>query len=462
MKQHAPLTLIAVLSLWLMAGPFSAAASSWPQYAENPFEIVLDLPGPEDSEGGIIAADLDNDGLPDYLVTVAGHIACYAHAGSRLWVHETPVCVGGSSERYGLPGHHGPGVTAGDIDGDGRTEALYLTRDSTVQVIDGATGEEKWRCAVPPPAGAEKWEHLIIANLRGKGDRDLLLQATNREGYRTGRYLAAFRLKDLRKGKADPIWQRDDFPACAHNGARIADLDGDGRDEIFSAAILSPEGRTLASIPLEGHVDSIFAADVRPDIPGLEVVALEEGGGNRVFLYNCEGLIWEAHFQHSEPQNAAVGDFAPEHPGLEIWCRSRHNEHQHPFVFDSRGKLLLDYKMDDVAPEGWTIAGVEVICTIDWTGEARQYAAAKERHESGDIAIFDPAGGHFLKRFSEKADRLFVADVAGDWREEILVLNGNRLHIYHNPAPNPRPDAPRRWKRPDYRRSRMTWNYYSP
>ncbi|HID06947.1 MAG TPA: hypothetical protein EYP10_07335, partial [Armatimonadetes bacterium] len=87
---------------------------------------------------------------------------------------------------------------------------------------------------------------------------------------------------------------------------------------------------------------------------------------------------------------------------------------------------------------------------------------AKERHKSGDVCIFDPISGEFLYRFKERADRLYVADVSGDWREELIVVSGNEIHIYHNDAPNPRPNQPRLWMKQWYRRCKMTWNYYSP
>ncbi|MDJ0595880.1 MAG: hypothetical protein QNJ72_38850 [Pleurocapsa sp. MO_226.B13] len=304
-----------------------------------------------------------------------------------------------------------------------------------------------------------------------------------------GRYLAAYSIDDLLKEEnPQPLWTRNDFLANAHNGARLADLDGDGRDEILGGMVVSSDGEALFQIPLRGHIDSLFVADVRPDIPGLEVVALEEGGdrssifpgnnlisslgnrisnrlaggGNRVFLYNRDRLIWETHYKHQEPQNAAVGDFDLNRPGLEVWCRSRYNEHQKPFVFDAQGKLIANYEMDNVAPEDWTVRGVEVIFTIDWTGEPRQLAAAKERHKSGDLAIFDPISGQFIHRFQDRADRLYVADVSGDWREELIVLNENQLHIYGNPEPNPNPNHSRLWTQNHYRRSKMTWNYYSP
>ena len=58
--------------------------------------------------------------------------------------------------------------------------------------------------------------------------------------------------------------------------------------------------------------------------------------------------------------------------------------------------------------------------------------------------------------------KLYVADVSGDWREEIIVISGNELHIYENPVANPRPKQPRLWDKQHYRRAKMSWNYYSP
>jgi len=58
-------------------------------------------------------------------------------------------------------------------------------------------------------------------------------------------------------------------------------------------------------------------------------------------------------------------------------------------VADADNDGLMDYL-------AWTVAGVEVIWAIDWTGEEKQLAAAKERHESGDAAVFDPITGRFL------------------------------------------------------------------
>jgi hypothetical protein len=451
-----------VLKVVIFVLSFAGAALATEGAQGKPFVIKLAIPAPKDSAGGIITADINNDGKMDYLVTVPGHLAAYDNNGEKLWIKKTDIVVGGSSESQGLPGHCDPGVGAGDADGDGKCEVVFLTKDSIFHIVDGETGKEESNAKPPHPEGTDFWEVAMIADFRGTGgDRDILLQTTNNRGYRMGKFLAAYAIEHLVSG-GKPLWQSDDFVSCAHNSARLADINGDGRDEVLGATIFSAEGKPLSrAIPDRYHMDSVFVADVQPDKPGLEVILLEEGS-NQVQLVGKDGPIWRSHFKKQEPQNAAVGRFKKGSDEIFIWCRSRYNEHQKPFVFDSAGKKVFDYKMDDVAPAGWTASGVEIIHTIDWTGKREQLACATERHMIGDVCLFEPLTGKFIAHFKEKADRLYVADVTGDWREEIIVLNGSELHIYSNSGRNPRPNQKRLWTNRNYRRLKQCYNYYSP
>lgn len=449
-------------------GPEAAARAGDPDVKRR--SISLDFPADPGSRGGILAADLDSDGVRDLVVTAPGHIGAYRQDGRRLWHIETDIRVSaGSSESVGLPGHHAPGVQVADFDGDGAQELLYLDSSSTVHILHGPTGKEKRKVRIPHPAGSERWEHLVVVDLRGLGDRDLILQTTNAKGYRVGRFVAAYAGEKL---DGDPLWKTDSFGALAHGPLRAADLDGDGRDEICGFTILGPDGKERPwRYPRIGpehasgasfHIDSLFIADVRPDLPGLEVVLLEEGRNYLALVHLDRGVVWWETNGRQEPQNAAVGEFDPDRPGLEIWCRSRFDTHQRPWIVDSRGAVIRQYSMDDVAPADWTKKGLEVIVTIDWTGATTQLAAAKARHESGDVCLFEPLTGKFVKRLPEKADRLYVADISGDWREEIIVVSDREVRVYENRAPNPRPDERRLWERSEYRRAKMSWNYYSP
>jgi len=310
---------MAIRSIYRAAILASLCCTIAQAYPDNPFVIRLDIPAPQDSAGGIIVADVNNDGRMDYLVTVPGHVAAYANDGTKLWVLETDVAVGGSSEREGLPGHNGPGVAAGDVDGDRRCEVVFLTKDSTLHILDGETGRQESTAKPPHPKQAERWEVAMLTDFHGTGsDRDILLQATNKDSYRTGRFLAAYSVAGLLEGD-EPLWQVDDFIGCAHNSARLADLDGDGRDEVLGATILSADGKLLArAIPDRYHMDSVFVADVRPDKPGLEVVLLEEGS-NHVQVLSMDGPVWREHFERQEPQNAVIGRFLKDSEEVFIW-----------------------------------------------------------------------------------------------------------------------------------------------
>ena len=78
------------------------------------------------------------------------------------------------------------------------------------------------------------------------------------------------------------------------------------------------------------------------------------------------------------------------------------------------------------------------------------------------MGLFEPLTGRFVLHIKEQADRLYVADVMGDWREEIIALSADDLHIYRNPAANPRPNEPRKWDNRKYRGLKQCHNYYSP
>jgi hypothetical protein len=439
--------------------------------------LVTQQPAADERRGGAAVADVTGGGLLDFLYSTPGALGAYDHWGNKMWVLTEDIWLTGTAENEGLPGLHHPGFQAADIDGDGKTEVIFLTGDGKLHIVDGATGKSK-RVAQPPvPDQAARWEHVMVANLRGKGDRDIILQACpstgpdSRRGLKRGSLMAAFAGDKL---EGPPLWQTDRYWGLAHGPARIADMDDDGRDEVAGVTFIDHDGKfvqTWAYPPISKdiaggasfHIDSLFICDVRPEIPGLEAVLLEEGR-NYVALVNMKrGILWhKAGPQREEPQNAAVGDFDPTRPGLEIWCRSRRNIDQTPWVFDSRGNVIAEWKMTEKAPSDWTHRGVEEISVIDWDGSGPRFCAAKERHKQGDICIFDPITGEFIRRWKETAARLLVADVAGDSREELVVVSGSEIHIYSNDRPNPHPRRPRYWAQQHYRRSKASWNYYSP
>jgi hypothetical protein len=461
--------------------------SEWPVYKSNPFVIDLDSRHVQSGRGGVIVHDVTGDGLFDFIISSRENdhgpgratLSAYDHFGRVLWVMDNiDFYMQGNTENYGMPGWCGPGVAAGDVDGDGEAEVLHM--DSTGQVVirNGQRGEVKRILTVPKYEGAPgkfKWTHLQIANLRGHGDCDLILQGD------TGRYEDQFapfpHIAGVNIETGDVLWNYNGYAGAKHGGFRACDIDGDGKDEVAGATIIDDNGTLMNKSWVykkirnnKYHFDSIFMYDVRPDKTGIEIVLLEEGHveDDHTALVTPDEFLWAKKKNNGwEPQNAAVGDFDPDRPGLEIWNRSRTAE-QTPWVYDAQGNEIASYSLFERQPPGWRGRGVEMIAAIDWEGGKKEYCAAKERHIDAGICIFDALGGEnmFIEYWgkSDSLDRIYVVDIAGDYREEIVTTSmvNKKLYVYWNPGPNNNPPKPRKWTFNWYIRQKQNYNYYSP
>jgi hypothetical protein len=436
--------------------------------------IAIDKSREYGSAGGIIAADVDGDQQLDILVTQPGTITAYSLTKGQLWSQQASLWLTEQSESEGLPGLHAPGIQAGDIDGDGKLEIVYLTSENTLEALDGPSGNRKYQVPLPPVTSLHNhWEHAVIANFSGQGDTELLLQAsqeTDKAGYVRDNLQAAFKISDLLTdgATAQPLWRTENFVSLSHGPARVVDINGDGRDEVVGATILGADGQILYSADIGNtsfpHIDSLAVDDIVPDRPGLEVVIPEERGAERVILFDERGTIWTSEHRRQtadkDGDKVAIGNFDPQRPGLEMWFRG--NESRHFTVLDATGEVIASYRFPRRRPDSWTDKGFEVIHRIRWTGAPKEYIVAKERHEAGDVGIFDALTGELIAQFPGQTQRLYVADVLGDWREEIIVLEAGRIQVYQNQQPNPQAEHPSLWEQPHYRRQKMTWNYYSP
>ena len=429
-----------------------------------------------DRKGGLIAADVNGDGRRDLIITQPSLIVAYTQSGTKLWTVAFPdIRLGGQSEKDGLPGLHGPGVQAGDIDNDGTTEVLYVTTGNKLRLINGRNGRIKRTISLPAVSSHfNRWEHAIISNFRGQGDRDLLLSASvdiNGNGYLRDIKIAAYSFASLASAGAGAkaLWRRSDFVSPSHGQPRVIDLDQDGRDEVLGGIVVGHNGAKLVDIGIGNnnnpHIDSLAVGGIDPSSPKLEAVIPEEGGKKRVILYNKSKVLW------SKPREGAtdgdkvqVGDFDPGRKGLEIFLRGANSDDM--WVMDRAGNRIAAYDFDTKKqPQSWSDNGIEEIFSLHWTGRAKQLLAVKERGTTGDVGIFDPMTAKFIEVFDEAADRIYVADLAGDWREELVVISGRKLTIYRNLDANPQgvaSNARPSWKKNIYLRRKMTWNYYSP
>lgn len=445
-------TIMAVLLLLILVSP-----SVVPGAADEmePIRVVrLRQPVPE-SSGGLFAHELDGDGQMELLVTSEGHVGAYELKGAPLWVRRVEISFFDTA-------HH-PSAIAGDLDGDGVQEVAYGDKETRIHFLDGKTGREERVLETPGKPRA-----MAVANLRGKGDRDIILQYSQTE-------IAAIRADD-----GSVLWRTDEYRCIEHSPLRQADLDGDGLDEVAGATIIDHDGTRMNSWDLGGayrNMDSMVIADVEQGGP-LEVVLAEQRGvHSHTDVVNPDRIVFRSlnPWNWEDPDKVAAGDFDPESAGLEVFNRSsggdgvgpRSNEEpyaheQCPWVLDARGHLMAKYYVNDYKPSWWTGHGIEEIFRIDWDGDEQDEILAKERHKVGAAAIINPMNGGFKKIFRVKAARVYAADVRGDYREEAVVLDrGGSLKVFActSPAPMAKPSY---WNQQHYRRQKQNWNYYSP
>ena len=321
------------------AGPFrdvtEAAGIGW-AHRENAyvdFNRELLMPWMASQEGPAVAqGDVDGDGLDDlYLGGAFGQPGVLlTQRGGRLAVRPVPAFADGVQ-------HEDVGAAFFDADGDGDLD-LYVGSGGyepergdpaladRLYLGDGAGGFERApRGAIP--ATAESSGPVVAADWDGDGDTDLfvggrivpgaygvparsvLLRNDGRDG--------APRLVDVTRGAAPGLDE-----AGLVSGARFADLDGDGDDDLatvgewMSVTVWTNDGGRFAPAPI-GGTSGVWG--------GIEV-ADWDGDGDLDLVAAGWGLNSRLHASASEPLRLLVGDFdgnGQTEPLISIYNRGR-------------------------------------------------------------------------------------------------------------------------------------------
>ena len=471
---------VCILAALLFATPLYAAVH------KTTFDI--DLPSSIDrNPGGLIVANLDKDADMEIILTYINYIAAYELDGKQMWKRSDDISVatvGNGLENDGYPGRHAPAVQVANHNG-GTPEVFYLMRNGQLQVLNAKTGTVLHTKNLPvTKSDMGKWTCCVVANFEGKGDVDMLLASADNlssvefSGYKRLRKIAAYRIIDLINSGADAkcLWKNDDFVCQSHNQPLCVDINNDGKDEVIGACVLDSNGKEkyrAINNKAFPHVDSIAIADIDPELPNMEVCVPVEAGptkqGTPEVMFNHDGEIWRYTAKTSTDGDKVVaGDFDTTRAGLELFFRG--NSSDDMFVLDKDGNKIADYYFANTRPKNWYFikpkdtGGIENLWTINWTGGQKQYIAAKERHINGKVGLFEPMTGKIIMQINTKADRLYVCDIKGDWREEMIVVNAaaKRIEIYENTSSNERPcPGFSLWNQQQYRRGKMTWGYYT-
>lgn len=202
------------------------------------------------------------------------------------------------------------------------------------------------------------------------------------------------------------------------HGIMSSDFDFDGKDElIIGTAALDDNGKPLWRTGL-GHNDVGYIADIDPSRPGLEIFYGIESRSpkNGVCLVDARTgeIIWgfEGKTTHVHSQGM-IGDIDPEHPGMECYAGEAKGGDQY-FLYSANGQRLSDKDMGSLTPRA-----------VWWDADELKEININDR-------LFKYKGDNLLKI---EGRVMMVADLFGDWREEIVTSLKGEMRIYSTNIP---------------------------
>lgn len=316
----------------------------------------------------------------------------------------------------------------------------YLT------VFDGRTGRALATAPYDPPrypGGNPTFEQLRDTWGDGYANRaDRFLAGT---AYLDGRHPSmifgrgyyartAIAAWDYRGGKLTERWLFDsaapgngDFGNRGNHQLSIADVDGDGRDEvIYGSMAVDDDGKRLWTDPLY-HGDTMHVGDLDPLRPGLEKWGVFEevkangGLGSGLLDARTGEILWTKPAETDTGRGVAA-DIDPRYVGDEFWGSNSRD------LFDVHGKVI------GPAPRQTNFA-------IYWDGDLLQElldgtTISKWDWKTGTaITLLHP--DDVASNNGTKATPALQADILGDWREEVVwrTADNRELRIYTTPYP---------------------------
>ncbi|WP_400997297.1 rhamnogalacturonan lyase [Agromyces sp. GXQ0307] len=220
-----------------------------------------------------------------------------------------------------------------------------------------------------------------------------------------------------------------------------ADVDGDGKHEIvYGAATIDDDGSVLYSsydvlpegsaapgtLARLGHGDAMHVTDIDPNRPGLEIWTVHEGGAwapyGSVMRDAATGEILFGAYSGRDTGRGMIGDVRADVAGTEVWASM-------PGGTDASGLLSTEGDILSAATPGTNMS-------IRWAADLTTQIV----NGSGNATptIDDWTRGTLLNaegtrtNNGTKGNPSLVADVLGDWREELLVrtVDSSALRIF--------------------------------
>ena len=416
-------------------------------------------------DGGSInhiwVGDLDGDGEYDYLVARDAEkpqiIEAYKRDGTLLWevnlgpnsLNQDNISPGSATVSVG----HWDGLTVYDMDGDGKAEVLlkiangvkfgdgevWTDQNDTKQwlaVLNGMTGKLQSTSELPDdyisigPLAAQ----LGIGYLNGTTPSVVVNAKNRRADGGFNMLIAAYHLEGDNLVR-DWKWLRGSQNLADGHQIRIADVDGDGKDEIAQIGfVLDHDGTLLYSLTDSNvvHGDRFYIGKMDPNRPGLQGYAIQQNNPYGLLEYYYDATTGQMIWQHNTTPPAwdvgrgDVGDIDPRYPGYEV------------FSFEGiyHGPSNTQITTKDNKGNPWPTM------RMFWDGDLLSESynngkIEKWNYQTTSMSRLVTTTNYENAVSSWRGVPKFLGDIMGDWREEAILTNKdyNKLIIFTTPIP---------------------------
>jgi rhamnogalacturonan endolyase len=427
-------------------------------------------------------ADLDGDGTYEIVLHQTGRAHDNSHAGPtdppifQAYTLDGKLLWQINLGRNIREGAHYTQFMVYDLDGDGKAEVAMKTADGAIDakgkvigdsskdyrnkdgrilegpeyltIFDGLTGTALFTTGYVPVRGkVEAWGNARRFDTNGnRADRFLACVAyldgvhpslVMCRGYYGRSVLAAW---DWRNKRLTQRWVFDtdngyaEYAAQGNHNLSVADVDGDGKDEIvYGQMTVNDDGKGLYTTGI-GHADAMHVSDLDPERPGLEVFSTQErfddAGANFRDAKTGEVIWKKASVKAGEdgegPGRALALDIDPRYKGYECWVAGAGITG----LYDCKGN-----KIADKTPA----CNMGIYWDGDALGEILNGTTVGKWDYDNSVTqkIFDAKDFDCVQNNGTKSNPCLSADILGDWREELIyrTRDNKELRIFTTTIP---------------------------
>ena len=222
-------------------------------------------------------------------------------------------------------------------------------------------------------------------------------------------------------------WNDPWFGNGFHNFG-IADVDEDGRDEIvFGSMIIDDDGKGLSTTGL-GHGDAQHCSDFDPYRKGLEFFSCNEDEPNMNYRNATTSKIYYRSKGTTDDGRGLMGNFSNTFPG----CMGR--SVNSPLISSVADKELTGAGVPSTSGTNDGLFWSHLNQRIYWTGDLVEGILDSPGTEK-DAVVWTTAGGRVFQSSGcalnndSKNNPCALADIIGDWREEIVVRTSDNAYV---------------------------------